>query len=63
MALSHSELPIKPTAWNFPGGPVVKNPPSKTGDAGSIPGQVTKILHAAEQLSPSAATTELARLN
>ena len=27
----------------FPGGPVVKNPPSNTGDVGSIPGQGTKI--------------------
>ena len=25
----------------FPGGPVVKNSPSNTGDAGSIPGRVT----------------------
>ena len=27
------------------GGPVVKNPPCNPGDAGSIPGQGTKILH------------------
>ena len=39
--------------WFFPGGPVVKNPPSNAGDAGSIPGQGTKIPHAKEQLSPS----------
>ena len=39
---------------DFPGGPVVKNPPSKAGDTGSIPGQGTKIPHAAEQLSPRA---------
>ena len=38
--------------------PVVKNPPSNAGDAGSIPGQGTKIPHAAGQLSPHAATTE-----
>ena len=25
---------------DFPGGPVVKNPPSNAGDAGSIPGQM-----------------------
>ena len=47
----------------FPGGPVVKNLPSNAGDAGSIPGQGTKIPHATGQLSPCAATTELARLN
>ena len=27
----------------FPGGPVVKNPPSNAGDVGSIPGRGTKI--------------------
>ena len=43
---------------DFPGGPVVKNPSCNAGDAGSIPGWGTKILHAAGQLSPSAATTE-----
>ena len=36
---------------DFPGGPVVKNPPSKAGDAGSIPGGGTEIPHAAGQLS------------
>ena len=39
---------------NFPGGPVVKNPPSNAGDVGSIPGQGTKIPHASGQLSPHA---------
>ena len=37
---------------NFPGGPVAKNPPSNTGDAGSIPGRGTKIPRATGQLSP-----------
>ena len=37
---------------DFPGGPVVKNPPSNAGGPGSIPGQGTKIPHAAGQLSP-----------
>ena len=32
---------------DFPGGPVVKNPPSNAGDMGSIPGQGNKIPHAA----------------
>ena len=43
---------------DFPGGPVVKNPPSNAGDTGSIPGQGTKIPHAEGQLSPRASTRE-----
>ena len=39
---------------DFPGGPVVKNPPYNAGDKGSIPGWGTKIPHAAGQLSPRA---------
>ena len=35
---------------DVPGGPVVKNPPSNSGDVGSIPGLGTKIPYAAEQL-------------
>ena len=50
-------------AWDFPGGPVVKNLPSNAGDVGSIPGQVTKIPHAMGPPSPRATTTELVRLN
>ena len=43
----------KPGLRDFPGGPVVKNPPCNAGDVGSIPGQGTKILHAVElKLSP-----------
>ena len=37
---------------------MVKNLPSNAGYVGSIPGQGTKILHATEQLSLQAATTE-----
>ena len=48
---------------DFPGGPVVKNPPSNSGDMDSIPGQGTKIPHARGQLSPCATTTELTCLN
>ena len=44
--------------WDYPGGPVVKNPPSNAGDVGSIPGQGTKIPHATGQVSPRALTTE-----
>ena len=43
---------------DFPGGPVVENLPSNAGDTGSIPGQGTKIPHAAGQLSPCTATNE-----
>ena len=48
---------------DFPGGPVVKNPPYNAGDVGSIPGQGTKIPCAAGQLSPCDITTELVCLN
>ena len=48
---------------DFPGGPVVKNPPSNSGDVGTIPGQGTKIPHAVGQLSLYATSIELARLN
>ena len=37
----------------------LKNPPCNTGDVGSILGWGTKILHAMEQPSPPATTTEL----
>ena len=36
---------------DFPGGPMVKNPPCNARDVGSIPGQRTKIPHAMKQLS------------
>ena len=42
---------------------MVKNPPSNSGDVGSIPGQGTKIPHAVEQQSLHTTTTELAWLN
>ena len=42
---------------------MVKNPPYKAGDAGSIPGQGPKIPLAAGQLSPRAPTTELVHFN
>ena len=40
----------------FPGGSVEKNPPANAGDMGLNPGP--EILHASEQLSPFARTTE-----
>ena len=48
-------------SWDFPRGPVVKNPSCNAGDTGSIPGWGTKIPHAVGQLSPRATTTEPAR--
>ena len=48
---------------DFPGGPVVKNPPSSARDAGLILGQGTKIPHALGQLNPHTTTTELVHLN
>ena len=36
---------------DFPGGPVIKNPPCDAEDTGSAPGRGTKIPHATEQLS------------
>ena len=41
----------KAEGWDYPGGPVVKNLPSTAGDVGLIPGQGTKILYVAGQLS------------
>ena len=36
---------------DFPGDPMVKNPPCNVGDVALIPGQETKIPHATEQLN------------
>ena len=51
-------MSIKIVFRGFPGGAVVENPPANAGDTGSIPGQGTKIPHAAGQLSLCTATTE-----
>ena len=48
----------KPGLRDFPGGPVVKNPPCNAGDVGSIPGLGTKTLHSVERLNLFTATTE-----
>ena len=39
-----------PPVGDFLGSPVVRNPPCKAGDMGSIPGQGTQIPHVAEEL-------------
>ena len=49
---------LKSLPRGFPGGPMVKNPPSNAGDTGSIPGQGTKIPLAVGQLSLCAAARE-----
>ena len=56
---SNTVLPDQIHPEEFPGGPIVKNPPCNAGDTGSILGWGTKILHAMEQPSPPATTTEL----
>ena len=43
--------PLNPSNQDFPGSPVVKNPPFNAGDMGLIPGGGTNIPHAMEQLS------------
>ena len=43
---------------DFPGGPVIKNPPSNAGNVGSIPGQGTKIPYATGQLNLFTTTRE-----
>ena len=48
---------LKFSSQDSPGSPVIKNPPVKAGDTGSIPGS-GKIPHAMKQLSPCATTTE-----
>ena len=56
----------KESLWDFPGGPVVKNPPCEAGYIGLIPGQGTKIPHGAEaaakslQSCPDSATPQTA---
>ena len=44
-------------SWDFPGGPVVKDPPCIAGDV-EIPGQRFKIPLAVGKLSLAATTTE-----
>ena len=49
---------FKRHSWDFPGGPVVKNPPTNAGNVGSIPGPGTEIPRVTGQLSPCATTPE-----
>ena len=56
-------LTIQEQQGDFPGGPVVKNPPCNTGDSSSILGWGAKIPCAKEHLNPRAATMEPACYN
>ena len=49
-------MQIKTTMRDFPGGQVVKIPPSNAGETGSISGWETKIPQAVEHLSSHATT-------
>ena len=59
----HEDWKERSKPQDFPGGPVVKNPPCNAGDVGSIPSQGTEIPHATGQLSLCTTTTELERLH
>ena len=54
-AYVYSFNPKKALGRDFPGGPMVKKPPSNAGDKGLIPGRGTKIPHAMGQLRPESA--------
>jgi len=60
---NHQSFHKNQMPWDFPGGPVVKNPPCNAGDMGLIPGWGTKIPHAAGQLNLSTATAKPAHHN
>ena len=49
--------------WDFPGGPVVKNPPCSAGEVGLIPGQGTKIPTCYRVTKRARCNTEPARHN
>ena len=59
----------KTRIWDFPDGPMAKNPPCNAGDTGSIPGQGRfhkpqgNRMHAPRLEIPCAATEDSAQLN
>ena len=60
VGLLHAFLSIKlVTSRDFPGGPVVKNPPSNAGDVGSNSDWEAKIPHSSRQLSPQTIALEV----
>ena len=56
-AIGEGKLTIQEQQGDFPGGPVIKNPPCNAGDSSSILGRGSKIPRAKEHLNPGAATT------
>ena len=48
LCVTLARILIQKSLWDFPGGPVVKNPPCNIWDMGSILGQGTKIPHVAQ---------------
>ena len=62
--LSSENDTLKLSSWDFPGGPVVKNPSFNAEDAGLIPSLETKIPHTVGQLSLCASTkTQCRQIN
>ena len=55
---SSEEALVRSQTRDFPGGPVVANPPSSAGDRGLIPGLGTKLPHAMRQVHLCATTRE-----
>ena len=55
---SNTEKSLQEAMSGFPGGSVIKNLAANAEDMGLIPAGFRKILHAIEQLSPYATTTE-----
>ena len=59
---------LRKHTWDFPGGPMVKNPPANAGDTGSVPDQgrfhmlQSNSACAPQLLSPSAAAREAAAM-
>ena len=51
------KLSSKSELWDFPGGPVVTEPPCKAGAAGLLPGGRAETLRVMEEVSPCAAST------
>ena len=49
--------------WDFPGGPMVKDPPYGAGEVGSIPGQGAKIPTCCRTTKPVRCNSEPARHN
>ena len=59
LGIGHKDqILLKKNCWDFPGGPVLVNPPCCAGDMGLIHGWGTKIPRAPDQLSLSTTISE-----